>query len=105
MLEAGIIEQAPAELVKCAATTVIAQKAHEPSGLSWEELQQRINDQCRTAGEPPAFELPERSVEAPQQMKEKEAPRKWRICQNFGQLNKVTEIAPMPQGDLLAKQQ
>ncbi|KAG2337900.1 hypothetical protein BDR05DRAFT_894568, partial [Suillus weaverae] len=28
MIEAGIIKQAPAELVKCAATTVIAQKAH-----------------------------------------------------------------------------
>ncbi|KAG2336353.1 hypothetical protein BDR05DRAFT_896849, partial [Suillus weaverae] len=28
MLEAGIIEHAPAELVKCAATTVITQKTH-----------------------------------------------------------------------------
>ncbi|KAG2357995.1 hypothetical protein BDR07DRAFT_1211934, partial [Suillus spraguei] len=28
MLEAGIIEHAPAELVKCAATTVVTQKAH-----------------------------------------------------------------------------
>jgi hypothetical protein len=32
-------------------------------------------------------------------------PRKWPICQNFAQLNKVTKVAPMPQGDILAKQQ
>ncbi len=31
--------------------------------------------------------------------------QKWRICQNYGALNKVTEIAPMPQGDIRAKQQ
>ncbi|KAG2050050.1 hypothetical protein BDR06DRAFT_841072, partial [Suillus hirtellus] len=28
MLEAGLVEQVPPELIKCAATTVIAQKAH-----------------------------------------------------------------------------
>ncbi|KAG5634374.1 hypothetical protein H0H81_002201, partial [Sphagnurus paluster] len=30
---------------------------------------------------------------------------KLRICQNFSQINKVTQIAPMPQGDIRAKQQ
>lgn len=35
----------------------------------------------------------------------KEGPRKWRVCQNFAQLNKVTEVVPMIQGDILAKQQ
>jgi hypothetical protein len=44
MLKAGIIEWAPPELVKCMATTVIAQKAHEMNGLSEEELKQRVND-------------------------------------------------------------
>ncbi|KAG1731055.1 uncharacterized protein EDB91DRAFT_1252314 [Suillus paluster] len=42
-----------------APTTVIAQKAHESPGLPWEELRQCINNQCRTAGEPPAFKLQE----------------------------------------------
>jgi hypothetical protein len=32
-------------------------------------------------------------------------PKKWRICQNFAQLNKVTEVVSMPQGDILSKQQ
>lgn len=31
--------------------------------------------------------------------------QKWRICQNFGEVNDVTEIAPMPQGDIRTKQQ
>ncbi|PSR72495.1 hypothetical protein PHLCEN_2v11634 [Hermanssonia centrifuga] len=30
---------------------------------------------------------------------------KWRICQNFSQVNKLTEIAPMPQGNIRLKQQ
>jgi hypothetical protein len=31
------------------------------------------------------------------------APVKWRPCQDFGGINKVTEIAPVPQGDIRAK--
>ncbi|KAG0701844.1 hypothetical protein DFH29DRAFT_999831 [Suillus ampliporus] len=38
MLTAGIIEHAPPDLIKCAATTVLAKKAHEQGGLSLEEL-------------------------------------------------------------------
>jgi len=30
---------------------------------------------------------------------------KWRICQNFNDINKVSEVAPTPQGDIAAKQQ
>jgi hypothetical protein len=31
-------------------------------------------------------------------------PQKWRICQNYGALNKVTQVFPMPQGDICTKQ-
>jgi len=31
-------------------------------------------------------------------------PKKWRLCQDFGEINKVTAIAPVPQGDVRAKQ-
>ncbi|KAG1721399.1 hypothetical protein EDD22DRAFT_854399 [Suillus occidentalis] len=41
MIAAGIIEKAPPDLVKCAATTVLAKKAHEQGGLTLEELQPR----------------------------------------------------------------
>jgi hypothetical protein len=57
------------------------------------------------AGMPPTFELEPREVTVPPSMTTDSGPRKWRVCQNFAQLNKVTEIAPMPQGDILAKQQ
>ena len=30
---------------------------------------------------------------------------KWRICQNFSQVNKVMKVTPMPQGDIQMKQQ
>ncbi|KAG1845764.1 hypothetical protein C8R48DRAFT_616945 [Suillus tomentosus] len=40
MLTAGIIERAPPDLIKCAATTVLAKKAHEQQGLTLEELRQ-----------------------------------------------------------------
>ena len=35
----------------------------------------------------------------------KEDEPKWRICQNFSQINKVTQVAPMPEGDICGKQQ
>ncbi|KAG1756390.1 uncharacterized protein EDB91DRAFT_1241464 [Suillus paluster] len=38
MLKAGVIERAPPELIKCVATTVIAQKAHETGGLPLAKL-------------------------------------------------------------------
>ena len=105
MLAAGIIEKAPPELVKCCATTVLAQKAHEQGGLTLEELQYKVNEQCTQHGQPPAFTLPER--EAPSEAPPPApiaGPQKWRICQNFNAVNRHTVIAPMPQGDIRAKQ-
>jgi len=32
------------------------------------------------------------------------APKKWHLCQDFGEINKVITIAPVPQGDIQAKQ-
>jgi len=59
MLAAGIIKRAPPDAVKCCATTVLAQKAHEHGGLTLEELQYKVNEQCTKDGHPPAFKLPE----------------------------------------------
>jgi hypothetical protein len=100
MLAAGIIEKAPAELVKCCATTVLAQKAHEQGGLTLEELQRRVNEQCMQQGQPPAFTLPQREVEETPKEDQTMRAQKWRICQNFNEVNRHTVIAPMPQGDI-----
>ena len=104
MLKAGIIEQCLPDQVKCVSPTTLAQKTHSNSGLNLEELQHRVNDQCTANGFDTAFNLPPRSTPTPDDEQDKDEP-KWRICQNFSQINKVTKIAPMPQGDIRAKQQ
>jgi hypothetical protein len=105
MLAAGIIERAPPDAVKCCATTVLAQKAHKHGGLMLEELQYKVNEQCTKDGHPPAFKLPERDIVEDYPPNKPTGPQKWRICQNFNEVNRHTIIAPMPQGDTRAKQQ
>ena len=104
MLKADIIEQCLPDQVKCVSPTTLAQKVHNNPGLNLEELQHRVNDQCITHGFETTFSLPPRSLPTPDDESDKKEP-KWRICQNFSQINKVTKIAPMPQGDIRAKQQ
>ncbi|KAG5633621.1 hypothetical protein H0H81_006479, partial [Sphagnurus paluster] len=106
MLSAGIIEQCNPSEVKCVSPTTLAQKAHQGLGLSLEELQYRVNEECVLHGIEPYFSsLPPRSTEPQNNEDATPADPKWRICQNFAQINKVTQIAPMPQGDIRAKQQ
>ena len=104
MLKADIIEQITPDQVKCASPTTLAQKTHTGTGLTLEELQHRVNDECVAHGFEPAFNLPPRTSPTPNDELGKGEP-KWRICQNFAQINKVTKVAPMPQGDIRAKQQ
>jgi hypothetical protein len=103
MLAAGVIEQVHPSQVKCVSPTTLVQKAHEGGGLSLEELQHCVNEQCIAAGHEPAYNLPERTTPTPDDTESKEP--KWQICQNFGEINKLTEIPPMPQGNIRAKQQ
>ena len=98
MLEAGIIEHVEPSLVKCVSPTTLTQKDHEGGGLTPEELQQRINAECAKAGIDPYFNGGGGIVTPHINTLPKE--QKWRICQNFSEVNKVTEIAAMPQGDI-----
>ncbi len=103
MLQADIISQCDPSEVKCVSPITLAQKTHSHGGLTREELLHRLNDQCLAAGIEGVPDLPPR----PSKSATATAPpaQKWRICQNYGALNKITEIAPMPQGDIRAKQQ
>jgi hypothetical protein len=103
MLEAGIIEPCKPEDVKCISATTLAQKAHQGKGLALGELQHRVNDECVFHGMDTKFNLPPRT--APTPVDDPIENPKWRICQNFTQVNKITKVAPMPQGDIRAKQQ
>ena len=105
MLEAGIICSIHPRNVHFVAQTVLVQKAHEGEGLTIEELKHKVNDQCIKHGLPNEFEMP--PWPEPMKLKEKttlEKPKKWCMCQDFGEINKVTEVTPVPQGDIRAKQ-
>ena len=104
MLEAGVIEHIEPSRVKCVSPTVLVHKAHEGAGLTLEELQQRINAECIKAGLESHFDLQvkEQELDVP---KPNAKEQKWRICQNFAEINHVTKIAAMLQGDIQLKQQ
>jgi hypothetical protein len=102
MLEAGIVRSIHPRDVKCVAPVVLLKKVYENGGLPIVELMHKVNDKCLANGMPPAFDLPPRPAKT--QEESEDAPIKWRICQNFKELNEVTKIASMPQGDIRAKQ-
>jgi hypothetical protein len=105
MLTAGIIWLIAHQDVKCCGATKLAKKAHEGGGLSLNTLKHRVNDECIAAGFPPAFqELPPRDDTIPDP-NPPPAQNKWRVCQDFAELNQVTKVPPMPQGDIRLKQQ
>jgi hypothetical protein len=62
-----------------------------------------VNDECIINGMEPRFDLPPRTTPTPEDSTPGDT--KWRICQNFAQINKITKVTPMPQGDIRAKQQ
>ena len=105
MLEAGIIAPINHSEVKCCGAITLAKKAHKSTGLNTEELQHQVNDECVAAGILSAFtDLPPTHFEQPDTIP-METQTKWCVCQDFTELNKVTKVPPMPQGDILAKQQ
>ena len=105
MLDADIIEPCEPGQVKCVSPTMLAQKTHKGAGLTLNELQHRVNEECVHNGLEPHFLLPPRPQPATNDSESKEDEPKWRICQNFSQINKVIQVAPMPQGDIHGKQQ
>lgn len=80
---------------------------HEGTGLTLEELQHCVNDRCIEAGLLATFKklLPAREVSHETCHIDKGQTQKWQVCQDFVELNKVTKVPPMPQGDIRTKQQ
>jgi hypothetical protein len=105
MLDAGIIAPIDHRDVKACGATTLAKKAHEGRGLNIEELQHRVNNECIAAGIESGFvNLPPWNHKQKNTL-ETETQTKWRVCQDFAEINKVTKVPPMPQGDIHAKQQ
>jgi hypothetical protein len=104
MLEAGIIRPIHPSEVRFVAQTVLAQKTHDGQGLCIEELKCIVNEQCLGHGLPNEFDIPPRPEPHQNPPTKQATPIKWRMCQDFNGINRVTEIAPVPQGDIRAKQ-
>ena len=105
MLAAGIVRPIDHQDVKCCGATTLAKKAHEGSGRSLNTLKHQVNNECIAAGFPPAhLDLPPME-EVEQNLDTSSTQNKWRVCQDFAELNKVTQVPPMPQGDIRRKQQ
>jgi hypothetical protein len=84
---AGIIRRIAPEDVKAASQMVLAQKAHDSEGPPFEELLHRINNQCRKYGLPVHDDLPPRPPPTNDARTEATTPSKWRVCQNFAEIN------------------
>jgi len=103
MLKAGVVCPMHPSEVRCVAPSILAHKTHGNTSLSSDELKHKVNDKCVKHGLPTAFDLPPcppPTDDTPITMQ----PKKWRLCQDFGEINKVMAIAPVPQGDVCAKQ-
>jgi len=104
LLAADIIETIRPEDVKCASPIKLAHKAHDNPGLTLEELRARVDEECVAHGMPAVYNPDHKASTTKPTVVEPLTPQKWRLCQNYAALNKVTEVFPMPQGDLRAKQ-
>ena len=105
MLRADIIRPIAHRDVKCCAATTLAKKTHEGGGATLDTLKHRLNDECVAAGFPSAFELLPPKEDHTSHSPVPDIQNKWRVCQNFAELNNMTKVPPMPQGDIRLKQQ
>jgi hypothetical protein len=103
MLEVGITKWADPSKIRCVSQMMLGQKQHDGAGLMLEELQHQVNKECEAAGLELHFKVgpPE---EMANMMEMKNQVQKWRICQDFWEVNKHTKVAPMPQGNIHVKQ-
>lgn len=105
----GIIERVSPEQVKCVSLTTLPPKDKGESGLTKEEIQKRVNEECRKKGFEAYWPEPEETTSdrgpEPETEQKETKKAKWRICHAFIALNKATQVPPFPQGDLAAKQQ
>ena len=107
LIAADIIETICPEDIKCCSPITLAQKAHERPGLSLNEIQHRVSEECIVHGMTPAHNIDAKDPTSANSTPTKHNPAKpqtWRICQNYSALNRVTQVFPTPGGDIHTKQ-
>ena len=97
MLAVDIIRPIAYQDVKCCAATTLAKKTHEGGGVTLDTLKHCINDECVAAGYPSAFKHLPPKEETHLNTTTPAVQNKWRVCQDFMEINQVTKVPPMPQ--------
>lgn len=105
MRRAGITRFISSDEVKAVASTVLVQKTHSGTSLTLDDIRQIINQQCASLGEPLEHRIDTDSPPVNRSELIDPSKVKWRICQNFKDVNRVSDVATTPQGDIAAKQQ
>ena len=107
MIGAGLIQPIAHQDIKCGGATTLAKKAHEGNGLMLDALKYQVNNQCIIAGFPSTFQdlPPIKSTSTNLDTSPPITQNKWQVCQDFAELNRVTKVPPMLQGDIRRKQQ
>ena len=106
MIEAGVCAPIAAKDVKCVSPITLTEKTHTEKGMTMDELRQKVNTECKGIDvatpfiAPPDMLLP--STPDPGGVVQ---PQKWKVCTNYRELNKITKVLPMPQGNIRSKQQ
>lgn len=95
----GIICHIAPEDVKAASPTVLTQKVHGLGSLPLEELLHCVNDQCTKHGLPTRDDLPQRPPNGTTTTNKSDT-LKWSLCQNFAEINRASQIPPLPRGDI-----
>ena len=98
-----MIEHADITQIKHVAPTVLTQKTHDATGgMTLEDLQAEVNWQCEIAGMTLPFAAMHFTADelANVQREPNSEPPKWRVTQNFADLNKAMQIPPLHQGDI-----
>ena len=107
MHDADLIEPANIPCIKHVTPTVLTQKTHDSNeSMTLDDLHRELNKQCKHTN---LAQLFEEKIILPEAEEVAEAlpsgPPKWRVTQNFVELNKATQVPPMFQGNIRAKQQ
>ena len=107
LLAADIVKTICPEDIKCCSPITLAQKPHNTPGLSLNELQHRVNEECISHNMTPVHNIepckPQLPTHPPVPL-DPPKPQTWHICQNYSALNRVTQVFSTPTRDICTKQ-
>ena len=106
MIDTGICTPIKAKDVKCVSPITLSAKSHSTVGMTMDELCEKVNHKWEHIRLRPPFIGPPR----PPHISETDThnaltSHMWQVCMDYRNLNKVTKVLPMPQGNIHTKQQ